>query len=156
MYIPIFAILLLFEIILMSVDKALIENNFSLHDYEGFAMGLILAIRLLFWINMMVLLGKLLLEILENGGNPLIEKFVKYLAWVSSFYILGLSGTVLLTNMIIPDYYKQKFTGICILALQFMAIAGFLIMLTDRNSLYNRIRIKKKSLRNLPVSMKSE
>ena len=87
--------------------------------------------------------------------NIMIEKFVKYFTFFGSLYILGLPGVVMISNLFIPDYFKYKFTGVCNLAIQFIFIAGSLIMLLGRNSLYNKIRIKKK-LKKLPFSDKNE
>lgn len=154
LFIPLFTIVLLLEIILLAVDKAYLNNNLALHDYEGLAMGLILGIRTFFWVNLLVLLGKLWMEIRDNGRNLPLEKFVGYLAVMGSFYILGLPVVVLITNLWIPDYFKQRFAGLCNLSVQFIFMTGILLMLSDRNSLYNRVKIKKKSLQNLPVTVK--
>ena len=155
-YIPLFSIILLLEIILVYVDKALLENNYNLHDYEGLCMGLVLGIRVFLWVNLIVLSGKLLLDLRQNIKNPLIQKFVKQFIFLSSLYVLGLPIVVVIANLGIPDYFKNKFTGVSNLALQFISIASFFIILMDKNSLYNKIRIKKKTSQNLPVFSKCE
>lgn len=156
MYVPLFSVIILFEIAIISIDRALFENNFVLHDYEGFAMNFILGIRVIYWVNLMFLIIKSIYELKEQGGNPLLERFFRNFGILSSTFILGLPAVVLGTNYWVPEYFQHKFLGICNFSIQFITISVFLIMFEDANSLYNKVRIKKKSLQNLPVSLKND
>lgn len=156
MYVPLFSVIILFEIAIISIDRALFENNFVLHDYEGFAMNFILGIRVIYWVNFIFLIIKSIYELKEHGGNPLLERFFRNFGILSSVFILGLPAGVLGTNCWVPEYFQHKFLGICNFSIQFISIAVFLIMFEDANSLYNKVRIKKKSQQNLPVSLKND
>jgi len=156
MYIPLFSVVLLFDIIILAMDRALFDNNYALHDYEGLGMTFILGIRAILWINLMFLVAKMMIEVRDTGGNAMMERFLTYFGFLITFFVLGLPVIVVLTNWWVPDYFKHKLIGIFNVSLQFITHAGFLLMFNDRDSLYNKVSIKKKSLQNLPVWLKNE
>lgn len=157
MYITLSVVILLFEIVLVSVDKAIIRNNYLLHSYEGMTMGLVIGIRFVLWANFLFLIIKFFNDNKEKSvKKPYLNTFLCYFSIFSSIYFIGLPVCILATNWWIPDYFKKKFMNIMIISIQFIYVLGLSLMFIDSNSLYNKIRIKKKNEQDLPTMSKND
>ena len=141
LYLPLSIMVGLFHFIIVGLGR--IKDSSKFHDYEGVSGWIIMLFKLFFFIIFIFLIKNTYRNASTNNEK---KNFIKSFSLFGTIYLLALPILVLISNILVAPYVRNKVIILGTLTLQIGSSIILTYLLSSKKSKYHQISMKGRTL----------